>query len=426
MQSEFIKSFQKEFSNLLPTYKKESIAIAVSGGADSMCLALLMQNIATAENLYVIIVDHSLRQESAQEASDTKDFLDKKGFQCQILTWQGAKPNSNIQNYARELRYELLIKFCKKNNINHLLTAHTFDDQAETVLMRVLRGSGTDGLSGIPQKTIKNDIQIIRPLLAFKRTDIELFLKENNWQWVNDPSNENTNFDRVKIRRHIKSLEKDFPEIKQRLNLVSANMVRLNNFLQGEVLEATQKCFSFEPEGYAILKINEFLILPEEIALRCLKNTLLVIGNKKEIRLKCLKELYSALQRQISTKTLGNCVIQSHQGVYLIYPELNTLPEVIEIAEGQTIEWGNFIITNKKDSGVVKPLGKGGLDALKREFLLERKHYNKPLFYTFPTVYYKHLDAYFCPFIVSEHKAQCDIKLNYKYHCDILKNQRLL
>ena len=153
-----------KYKKIIDKHKK--VAVAVSGGADSMALALLL-NEQTNSKLIAITVDHGLREESAREAKQVKKWLEKYDIEHHILKWEGDKKNSNIQFEARTARYQLMCDFCKKNDIQLLLVAHNLQDNAETLLMRIMRGSGVDGLSAIADATKINNIEVLRPLLMF-------------------------------------------------------------------------------------------------------------------------------------------------------------------------------------------------------------------------------------------------------------------
>ena len=165
-----LKAF-KEFSNFVKV--KENIAIAVSGGPDSLALAFLAKCFALKNKTKVIcfVVDHKLRKESTLEAKSVKNILKKIDIKCTILSWNGKKPLKNIQSLARDKRYFLLANECKKNNINNLLLGHHLDDLFENFLIRVVRGSGLNGLISFDKKTkYKNqNLNILRPLLDLEK-----------------------------------------------------------------------------------------------------------------------------------------------------------------------------------------------------------------------------------------------------------------
>ena len=152
----------------------KAIAVGVSGGADSLALALLLKEYLPDIKIVALTVDHKLRPTSLEEALYTKDVMEKFGIEHHILTWKGEKPLTGIEEQARLARYELLTNWCKKNNINYLAIAHHLFDQAETFLMRIQRGSGVLGLSSMEDIVVRDGICILRPLLDIS----PLMLKE--------------------------------------------------------------------------------------------------------------------------------------------------------------------------------------------------------------------------------------------------------
>jgi tRNA(Ile)-lysidine synthase len=187
------------------------LAVAVSGGRDSLALTLLAHDWATAAGGRVLglVVDHGLRAEAAREASATRDLLLKQGIDAAILRWEGPKPGQGLQEAAREARYSLLFEACHQRGILHLLVAHHADDQAETVAMRAARGSGPDGLAGMAALVEQRHVRLLRPLLAVPRARITATLEARGVAWIEDPSNADPRFERARLRAEGRSGELD-------------------------------------------------------------------------------------------------------------------------------------------------------------------------------------------------------------------------
>ena len=170
----------KEFSTSLKV--KRNLAVAVSGGSDSLALAYLTKCYALKNNIKVkyFIVDHKIRKESSLEAKSVKNVLKKIGIESKILIWKGKKPSKNIQAIARNKRYSLLADECKKNDINYLLIGHHLNDLFENFLIRLVRGSGLNGLISFGKNTKYKDknLNILRPLLDFEKNDLLHISKE--------------------------------------------------------------------------------------------------------------------------------------------------------------------------------------------------------------------------------------------------------
>lgn len=196
-----------EFAALLapvaPFEARPVLAVAVSGGRDSMALALLAHEWAVARDgrVQALIVDHGLRRESADEAQATRARLAGQGIGSEILIWSGDKPSTRLQQAARAARYRLLFEACRRHGVLHLLTAHHADDQDETVAMRAARASGPDGLAGMAAVLEHRDLRLLRPLLAVPRRRLTATLEARGVEWIDDPSNQDRRFERVRVRQ---------------------------------------------------------------------------------------------------------------------------------------------------------------------------------------------------------------------------------
>jgi len=292
-------------------------AVACSGGSDSMALTLLAQE--HYPNLVALTVDHGLRKEAAEEARQVGKWLKKHNIEHHILKWTGEKPNSNIQETARKARYKLLTDYCKKHEIKYLLVAHTLDDQAETFMLRLIRGSGVDGLAAMSPVSTINGITILRPLLEVKKAELVEFLSSKNQEFVNDPSNENTAYDRIKVRKFLPELEK-LGLTQERLAKTAENMQRARQFLEQETQKFINSNCEIMPEGYAIIK---YLPDSDEIALRVLTHFLKIIGkNEVPPRLNSLELIYNKLQKpDFKPHTLGGCIFKRNKQDIIVLPE---------------------------------------------------------------------------------------------------------
>ena len=178
------------------------LAVAVSGGRDSLALALLANDWARARGgaIVALIVDHGLLVAAAREAEVTRELLARRGIEAAILCWRGAKPTHGLQEAARVARYGLLFEACRERDILHLLVAHHADDQAETVAMRAARGSGADGLAGMAALVEQRHARLLRPLLPVPRARLTATLEALGVAWIDDPSNADPRFERVRLR----------------------------------------------------------------------------------------------------------------------------------------------------------------------------------------------------------------------------------
>ena len=201
------------------------IAVAVSGGPDSMALVFLLKNWIRKNKgkLIALIIDHQIRENSFKEASFVKKYLGNNNIQSLILK----VPKKNVLKgkmiQARENRFLKIINYCKKNKIFHLFFGHHYDDNIETFMLRKIAGSNFEGLNCMQEKTIYNDVQIIRPLLKFTKKQILDYNKKMNLVYVNDPSNNDEKYSRVVVRNFIKKNPQYKKNIIQEFKLIREN-----------------------------------------------------------------------------------------------------------------------------------------------------------------------------------------------------------
>jgi tRNA(Ile)-lysidine synthase len=248
--------------DLLPANTKK-IAVAVSGGADSFALLHLTQIWAKKNKtaLLALTVDHQLRKESTAEAKNVAAWCQKNGIAHETLNWTGAKPKTDLQNKARQARRKLLFAACKKEKISTLLMGHQADDQIETMLMRLQRGTGLKGLAGIPEIATENGITIIRPLLSERRAALRAYCKKHKLPFSDDPSNENEIFERVRVRKILAY----WPELANGAANTHKRLKRADDTLSrlAYICIADNKVGEWFPH-------DVFLSLPEELQLRVL------------------------------------------------------------------------------------------------------------------------------------------------------------
>ncbi len=182
----------------------KAVLLAVSGGPDSMALMLMAAEWARGRKtpkLHVATVDHALRPESPSEAAQVGQWAQAVGLPHKTLVWTGAKPKTRIQERAREARYALLDAYAGEIGADYVLTAHHADDQAETILFRLLRGSGLLGLAGMPRAARRGGLVHLRPLLAMPKRDLVAYCEAHAQPFFRDPSNDNPAFARTHLRK---------------------------------------------------------------------------------------------------------------------------------------------------------------------------------------------------------------------------------
>ncbi len=323
---EIYKNFENKIQNLNDLYK---VAISVSGGPDSMALCFLVCcykfKINAKFKPFFYLVDHGLRKESKIEAQLVKKQLNLYKIKLKILNWKGKKPNSNLQSLARNKRYKLIFNECNKSNIKTLLTAHHQDDIYETFFSRLLRGSGTEGLSSfseIEKKFIfkNNLITVVRPLLSLNKEDLLYISKKVFNFYVNDPSNKMERFQRVRLRNLIENLKNQGLDFKK-LNLTIKNLASSNKAIN-EIVDynISQNTF-FQKKKYIIS--SNFFLFSNEIIFRSFANIIKKISGKKHPpRGKKMINLINELKFKDRIKaTLGGTLIEKIHNSVIVCEE---------------------------------------------------------------------------------------------------------
>ena len=302
----------KKFESSLDINSK--FAVAVSGGPDSLSLAFLSKCFSLKQKLDVqyFIVDHGLRKESSIEAKNVVKILKKIDISCKIIKWYGKKPITNVQSEAREKRYSLLVNECKKNKIKYILLGHHLDDLFENFFIRILRGSGLNGIVSLDKKAIYQDrnTQILRPLLGLEKKDLIYLSKEIFSFFVKDPSNKNENFKRIRIRNLLNSLKKEGLD-KRKFLLTINNLKDSNKSIKFYVDKNLRKNSTFLKKNTIILN-QDFFDQSHEVIFRSFTKIIQIIGEKYyPARGKSINELMKKVESNSFLKiTLGGCFIQ--------------------------------------------------------------------------------------------------------------------
>ncbi len=302
----------------------ENFIVAVSGGPDSLALSFLSKIYAIKNNLKVeyFLVDHKLRKNSTKEAKFTKDLIKKISSNLKILKWIGVKPKSNIQSVARNKRYELLIKTAKKLSVNNILLGHHRDDLIENFFIRILRGSGLNGIISFDKQTKYQNINLIRPLLKFYKNDLESLAKEVFGTYIEDPSNKINKFKRVKLRNFIKNLENEGLD-KKKFNLTIKNLKFANESIKFFVKKNLNDNSSIMKLNYPVILNLDFFHQPEEVVFRSLSEVIKIVGKKYyPVRGKKIDNLIYQIKNNNPFKTtLGNCVLKRLNNTIIVSKE---------------------------------------------------------------------------------------------------------
>ena len=291
----------------------KNFIVAVSGGSDSLALAFLTKLFAFKNNLNpkYYIVDHKLRKESTLEALKVKRTLNSLNISSKILTVRGKKPQNRSQSFAREKRYDLLFSECKKFKINNLILGHHIDDIIENFFLRMSRGSGLKGLVSLGERTQIQNINLIRPLIKLHKKDL-LFLSKFVFNfYVDDPSNYDPTFNRIKIRNFIEQLKLSGFNMKK-FQLSIENLKRSDQTIRFYV-EKNKKINSMinQKKKELILK-EDFFDNSYEVVFRSLSDLIHLIGKKQNpVRGKKIDNIINKIEnKRLFKETLGGCVIK--------------------------------------------------------------------------------------------------------------------
>ena len=303
---------------------KKPFVVAVSGGPDSMALAYLtkLYSIKYKLKCRYFIVDHRLRKESTDEANKVKKILNKFNINAQILSWHGKKPSRNIQSLARKKRYDLLLSKCKKLKMYNLVIGHHVKDLFENFFIRMTRGAGLKGLISLEKKTKLSTVVLLRPLINFEKKDLEFISKYVFNFFVNDPSNKNTNFQRIRIRNIIDELENNGLD-KNKLLLTLRNLKKSNQALSFYV-ERNKNLNSFFDEKNKKMILNQtFFNHPYEVVFRSLSDSLKIVGKKYySARGKKIDKILDKIKNNgLKKETLAGCIIKKVNQTIIITKE---------------------------------------------------------------------------------------------------------
>ena len=348
-----------------------ALAVAVSGGADSMTLLALAHDWAAeiGASVTALTVDHGLRPESGIEAAQVADWCREHGIAHETLVWEGDKPDKGIQAAARAARYALLGDWCRARSHTELLVAHSQNDQAETFLMRMNRGSGIDGLAAMPLVSFHDGVRLIRPLLTVPRPRIEATADARSLKPLSDPSNLDRRYARVRMRDNLKLLD---------ARGVSVEAVAGTARIFGKMRAARERAIAalagdvlvLHREGYAEIAREDFAGADREPAGGLMAAVLMSVGGLEYApRRERLDRLMGDMlhNSDFRPRTLGNCVISTRGDHFLIRREHRTIRHGLPVEPGRRVVWdGRFTVEFVPDPGIgasgysLKPLGEDG------------------------------------------------------------------
>jgi tRNA(Ile)-lysidine synthase len=279
-----------------------AIVLAVSGGPDSIAMMWLATRwrraLKRGPQLLAVTIDHGLRPEAAREARDVKRLAKTLDLPHRTLRWSGAKPKTGVPAAARDARYRLLAKAARAAGATHVLTAHTQDDQAETLLMRMSRGSGIAGLAAMARQSQRDGVMLARPLLHIPKARLVATLQKAKIGFADDPTNRDANFARPRLRALMPALAAEGFDARN-LTRLASRLARANAALE-ILVDGAERYLALRQRDRAGFDANAFAALAEEIRLRLLLRRIDRIGHEGPAELGKVEALLAALDRAVA------------------------------------------------------------------------------------------------------------------------------
>ncbi len=303
----------------------DRVAVGVSGGADSLALVFLLDEILRPQGRRVIAltVDHGLREESSAEADYVSQLMAKYGIEHHILVWQGKKPSTGIEEAAREARYALLCGWCQAHEVETLCVAHHQQDQAETFLIRLQRGSGLTGLCGMSELSRRDGLKIVRPLLDVFSDDLRAYLSQRHIDWVEDPTNQSEDFLRCRMRKFLPIMEEMTGISAQRIVDTMRILARSNEYIVQQRDAFIQNNVVWWDEVAVSLPISVLTAVHDELIHQVLRILIKQVGgNPYTPRSEDIERLALRLKGDFHGATLGHCDVFISRRKLWIIPEL--------------------------------------------------------------------------------------------------------
>lgn len=361
-----------------PLRDRAGVALAVSGGADSTALLHLWTRARALgpalPPAVVLTVDHRLRPEAAVEAAAVAEHAAELGLPHHTLVWTEAGRGGNLQARAALARRRLLLDRAAELGCDTLLLAHHADDQAETFLTRLARGSGIVGLRGMAAMRMQDGLLVARPFLDLPKARLVATLVTAGRSWFEDPSNADPHYARARLRA-ARSVLDDLGLTRERLVATARAMARAGAALEQQVTALDRGAVTRHPAGWSTLALEPLIAAPDEIRLRLLAHLVgEVVGAPYGPRLEALETLDTQIIRAAQTgerlvRTLGGARIEVRRGRLWLAPEIGRTPATLELAPGDRGLWrGHRVRLSAAAASPVRlaPLGADGRRALTR------------------------------------------------------------
>jgi tRNA(Ile)-lysidine synthase len=332
--------FAELMAKVGPFGARPRLAVATSGGADSLALCLLAAAWTRHRSgtFTALTIDHGLRSDAAAEARALGGWLEKRSIAHRIIRWHGDKPTSSSQRAAREARYRLLSGWCREHHVVHLLLGHQRDDQAETLMLRLTRGSGFDGLAAMPSVVERDGVRYLRPCLSASHAQLVTTLEQGKQPWIEDPSNRDHRYARARLRTQLTRgalTTKDVAEAARSIGIVRAERDVATSELLAKVAE-------IDPRGFCRLDRQPLRTSDANAIRSAVARIIMCIGGRTYApRRARIDNLVADIRadRAFPARTLGGCSIVQRDGDLIVCREVGRVGDAARLVAGQTTRW---------------------------------------------------------------------------------------
>jgi len=362
-----IEIFNNNFKKILYNFSDlpSNFVLGLSGGVDSTTLLYLLKTFKTNNpdlniNVYPVIIDHRLRPKSNLEAMNVKNLAIKLGFKPVIKLIKDTQPTGNIQNWARVHRRKLLYESAVYYSAN-LLLAHHFDDQVETIYMRLLKGSGIDGLVGMKEINFWNGIFILRPLLIFKKAKLKEYMSKNFINYFEDPSNKSPKYERVRTRETLMMFKKNiWPKVADDLNRLSILNKKLLDLINPYFIKWIEENILVDKRGAVKINLKNLKLLfykSNQVSIKILGKIIQMVGGKEYSpkKKKTLNLIQFIFKSNFKSKSLGNVNVYLEEKFILFIRERRNLCFNMKIIKNKYYIFdGRFLLFSNVSGTIVQ------------------------------------------------------------------------
>ena len=331
----------------------DRLGVAVSGGSDSLAVLVALAEWGGAE-IFAVTVDHGLRPEAADEAIAVAKHCQQLGIKHDVLRWSGWDGDRNLMQSARDARYSLIAAWARERGIDDVALGHTRDDVAETLLMRLQRGAGLDGLSAMADRTKRHGVTFHRPALGLSRAELRSLLVAREIEWIEDPTNEDLRFDRAKVRKIITALDLDSEALAQ-----TAMYLRDARDALSEIATGVAQAHVQWDAGDVLIDLEALRAQPKDIVRRILRAALAYVsgsgfGPRGPALIRAMEGVLAGEET-----ALKGCRLLHRKGMLRVVREWQAVADE-RCAVGELWD-GRWHLEGPDKTLVVRALGEGGL-----------------------------------------------------------------